>query len=244
MKAFQITALYIFLTLSGFGQTETIKTTFVKGGISQINESANFGLVFKGVEAGVGMNREYYSERGLLTYSNELTANLLFSHNISGICLYLKPVDLAYRFKLPFAENLFAGPSLKLEYNYQLYPDLQAGFDYWFSNINAGAGICYKTIIKQSTFQFLLNTSLLGFTSRQPEVRNPYFYNLGFKHAIKHLHQNADFGWFNTFNTTDFEIKWKPTETCKNSFGYRLSYSAYYSEPKFTKIDQSVVIYF
>lgn len=244
MKTFQFITLFIFFTLVGFGQTKTLKTTFIKGGFSQIKESANFGLVFKGCEAGVGMNREFYSEQGLLTYSNELTVNILFSHEIPGICFYLKPVDLAYRFKLPLADNFYFGPSLKLEYNYQLFPDLQSGFDYWFSNINAGAGICYNTKINHSEFQFLLNTSLAGFTSRQLVVRNPYFYDLGFTHAIKHLHQQASFGWINTFNVTDFEIKWKPSPTKKISYGYRFSYSAYFAEPEFTKIDQSLIIYF
>jgi hypothetical protein len=85
-----------------------------------------------------------------------------------------------------------------------------------------------------------MNSSVAGFISRQEAYRDPYFYDIGFKYAIKHLHQDLYLGSFDDFNVTCLEILYKPDNNQRFTFGYFLKYSGFYNEPRITILNQGV----
>ncbi len=235
--------LQLILLFNLSAQNNQEKTVSILAGTEQIKESANFGFVFRGGSVGVGFDRIYHLDERLITYSNEMDINALFSHQIFGLNIYLKPVELAYLFNLS-EKKLYLGPSIKAEYRYQIYPDLQSGFDYWFTDFSLGCKAIYKFNLQQSQFKIKLNTSLLGLTSRQPAYRNPYFYDLGFGYAISHLHENLSFSTPWKYNTSDMEIKWKPKPDSRVTYGYKIRYAGYFEAPQINMITQSLVLTF
>ena len=234
----------LLIPILGSAQDKTFtRNTFLTAGNNQINEGANFGLIFKGPGLNYGMVWKSANEKRYITYEYELGVGILFSRQIPALGFYLKPIDLAYMYRMPFAnENLYLGPIVKLEYNYDLYPDLQAGFDYWFTNLNLGIGAMYNFNFKKSSFRITMNSSIAGFISRQEAYRDPYFYDIGFNYAIKHLHQDLVFGSFSDFNVSNLEILCKANVNSRFTFGYFLKYYGFYKDPQITILNQGVKI--
>ncbi len=245
IKKCKLAILFWFIYL--FSSAQVIlkeRNSFLSAGYSQDRESANFGLVFRGPDINYGMAWLVQNEKRILDYKYELGTGVLFAKDIPGLGFYLKPVDLACLFKFPLdVKNLYFGPSVQIEYNYFLYPDLQSAFDYWFSNYSLGARIHYDLSYKKSSFRINLNTSLLGFVSRQPAYREPYYYDIGFSHAIDHLNNDLTPGSWNMYNTTRLEIlcKLKPGSRC--AFGYEFKYTGYSRSPEITMITQNVTLF-
>lgn len=240
MKKFKLTLILLLVFTTCQAQEKLLtRNSFLTAGLSQVNEDANFGLVFSGPAINYGMTWKSLNEKRLIEYEYELGARILFSREIPALGFYLKPVDLNYLFKFQDKE-LYIGPQLQLEYNYNLYPDLQAGFDYWFTNLSLGINARYSFNYKESSFIVMLNSSLAGFTSRQAAYRNPYFYDIGFNHAIRHLNQNLSFGSVNDFNTTNLEIFWKRRVESRLTFGYCLNYYGYFEKPEITILNHGI----
>lgn len=243
MKALKLTLLLSFFHSFLFSQTNEVnRNSFLSTGLIQIKEGANFGLVFKGPEINYGMTWYFVNDARLITYEYELGLETPFTKGIPALGAYLKPVDIAYMFKLP--GSLYTGPSLKFEYQYNLYPDLQSAFDYWFTNFSFGVNTQYDFKYKKSSFRVKLNSSLLGFVSRQPDYRGPYFYDIGFAFAIRHLHQDLRFETVNNYSTSNLEIQWKPKPGYDITFGYELSYSRYSRSPEITLVNHSLKLIF
>ena len=95
-----------------------IRNSFLTTGFNQINEDENFGLVFRGPGFNYGMSRNSLNEKRYIAFEYEVGVGLLFSREIPGLGFYLKPIDLAYMFKMPLAgKSFYLGPLIKLEYN-------------------------------------------------------------------------------------------------------------------------------
>jgi len=246
MKAFIISLLLIMAFLNSSGEGNTVcRYSFFSTGFTQVKEAANFGLVFNGPAINYAMRWDRRNDKRMITYAYELGAGIPFSKNIPALDIYLKPIDVAYMFRFPgLHSRLYLGPDLKFEYNYTLYPQLQSGFDYWFTNFSLGLKAYYAFNHQNSTFQIELRTSLAGFLSRQPDYRDPYFFDIGFKYAVRDLHQNLVFGSFEKYNTTDLEILWKPVSASRFTFGYEFRYAGYYQAPEFKKVSHSIKILF
>jgi hypothetical protein len=242
MKELKLIIFLLLIFTLGSAQDRTFKrNSFYTSGYNQIREGANFGLVFRGPGFNYGMEWNSVSEKRYLTYEYELGVGILFAREIPALGFYLKPVDFTYMYKMPLScQSLYLGPILKLEYNYNLYPDLQSGFDYWFTDLNLGFGALYDFNYRKSSFRIKLNSSVAGFISRQEASRNPHFYDLGFKYAVNHLHQELYFGSFNDFNVSCLEILFKPEINSRFTFGYYLKYSGFYHDPKITILNQGV----
>lgn len=246
MKSAAISILFLVLFLPGSGQENAnTRYSFFSTGFSQVKEAANFGLVFNGPVINYGMEWNLINEKRMITYGYELGVGIPFSKNIPALDFYLKPVDMAYMFIFPGVNNRFyIGPALKFEYIYDFYPQLQSGFGYWFTNFSLGLKAQYTFNYQSSAFQIALSSSLAGFISRQPDYRDPYFYDIGFKFAVRDLHQNMVFGSFEKYNTTDLEILWKPASASRFTFGYEFRYSGYSDAPEFKKVSHSIKILF
>ncbi len=242
MKTLRLSLLFLMIFEISHAQENPVnRSSFFTAGVLQIKESANFGLVFTGPAVNYGLNREFLKDNRLITYENKFGLGILFSRGIPSLAFYLKPVDLGYLFKVYSGTgNLYIGPSLKLVYDYELYPDLQAGFDYWFTDLSLGLNALYNFSCNNSIFRITVNSSFAGFVSRQPEYRDPYYYDLGFKYAVKHLHQDMEFGSFSRYHSTDLEILWKHKKDSRLALGYVLEYSGYFKAPDFVIINQSI----
>jgi len=246
MKSATATTLLLFFVLCGFSQESTKPwKSHLSSGLFQVKEHANFGLVFKGAGFQYGIGRDFGTERGIITFGSEAGVSILFSRQIPGLGFYLKPFDVAYLFEIPLKNNrLLIGPAAMLEYNYNLYPDLQAGFDYWFTNFSAGVAARYDFRVNESDLRLSLNTSLAGFISRQPDNRGPYFYDIGFKHAVRHLHQDLTFGLAGDYNVTSIEIQWKPAPNSRLTYAYTVKYSGFYGNPEISMLNHSIKLIF
>ena len=217
------------------------KKSFFSSGLVQVKENANYGLVFRGVGLNYGINLNLYNEHKILSYENKIGLKILFSKGIPGLGVNLKPLDCRYLISLPLADNnFFLGPGIKVEYDYYLYPDLQAGFDYWFTNISLGLNALYHFNVKNTAVLLKINSSLTGLVSRQPDYRDPYFYDLGPKHAIGHLHEELKLSSVFSYNTTDLEILVKPGKDSVFRFGYFLNYAAYNNAPDFLLLNYGI----
>ena len=242
MKTTIISILFIMFFLPVSGQENVVyRNSFFSSGLSQVKEAANFGLVFTGPVINYGMTWTRKNDKRMITYGYELRVGIPFSKKIPALDIYVKPVDMAYMFRFQGLKNmLYIGPTFKSEYNYTFYPQLQSGFDYWFTSFSLGLKFHYAFNFRKSTFQTVLSSSLAGFISRQPEYRDPYFYDIGFRYAVRDLHQNLVLRSLDKYNTADFEMLWKSDPKSRFTFGYELHYSGYYPAPEYKKISHSI----
>lgn len=244
MKTSIISLLFLLLFFNCIGQANDIyRNSFFSPGFEQVKEGANFGLVFNGPAMNYGMNWDIKNDKRIINFGYELGVGILFSKNIPAIGIYLKPAEFSYMFKFPGSNSrLFIGPSLKFEYNYYLYPQLQSGFDYWFTDFSFGVNAQCDFKFRSSSFQIMANSSLMGFISRQPDYRDPYFFDLGFKYAVRDLHHDLTFASLDKYNTTKLGILWKPELDSIFTFGYVFNYSGYYQAPGIKMVSHSIKI--
>lgn len=239
MKTIFSSLVCLLLALSLHGQQKQAeRTTLLSAAFLQFSEGANFGLVFSGPGLTYGLNWDCATDKRLVSYHFNLGFGALFSKGILGARFYLKPADLSYLLRIN--DRLSAGPVLKWEYNYNVYPDLQSGFDYWFTNISLGLGARYDLSLGDAGLRLGLHSSLAGLTSRQEAYRDPYFYDLGLGHALRHLHQDLAFGSFGSFLVGGFEALWTPSPGARHSFGYAMDYYGYFKSPGLTVLNHSV----
>jgi hypothetical protein len=239
---FSLTFLLLAFTCPGQDASFS-RNVFFSTGLEQVKEGANLGLVFNGPSFNYGANRISISSKRAISFSYELGVATLFSKRIPALGVYLKPAEFTYMFNIPVAgSKLFIGPSVKFEYNYFLYPQLQSGFDYWLTDFSCGINALYDFTYKSSAFRIYVNSSVLGFVSRQPANRDPYFFDVGFKPAIQHLHQDLTFASFEKYNTASFEVLWKPAYKSGFTIGYVFDYSGYHDAPDFKMISHSIKV--
>ena len=97
-------------------------------GFFQVKDGKNYGLVFNG-----GMLNTSYMLRGhhgnhLYDYRVDFGFGPSFAKGIAGINFKLNPVNIDYLFRLAGNSSfkLYLGPYLGLNYQFQLYPELQS----------------------------------------------------------------------------------------------------------------------
>lgn len=208
----------------------------------QIKESLNLGLVFTGPQIVYAHSWGQANAETSWVLTSEIGAGVVFSRGIMGANIHLMPARWQYKWKV--APALFVGTVLAAEYNYQLYPDLQSGFSYWFSCWSAGVAVEYQFQAFDNDWRIAGTTSLLGLTSRPPEARNPYFFDLGFAEAVRYLHQNITFGSVNQFTRTSIELMWKPRTTTNIGISYTADVDVYFLAPRWTTLRQGIKVTF
>lgn len=211
----------------------------------QIKESQNGGHVFTGSQLQYAHEWTWESSETVSTLKSQIGAGAVFSRGILGVNFHLMPAEWLYKWNV--APSLFIGTVLAADYNYQLYPELQSGVSYWFSQFSAGLAAEYRFQALENNWRVMGTTSLLGLTSRPPEVRSPYFFDLGFGEALRYLHQNIGFGSVNQFSRTRFEVQWQANNTGNNE-PIRLSYTfdidAYFYLPQWIALRHGLTLTF
>jgi hypothetical protein len=238
LKTISILSGILLIISAAFAQPATTHEHKISVNYLQIKESLNYGLVFKGP----GLNYEYLKrweyDKNQLTYTGRFGFSYLETRDIAAANINLVPVNLNYLFKPKPEKEFFIGPTLLVDYNYELYPDLQSGYSFWFTHMSVGVKMLYKFNLQSNLFQVELGTTLFGITSRAKQWEDPYYYDLSFGDVIKYLHQDMQFGSFGQYNHSELEIRYKPNAGSRWALAYNFQYYGYFDEPRLDMINQ------
>jgi hypothetical protein len=243
------TTILLFSTLlimlkSTAGKNEMISNSYLVTGYKQVKESANFGLVFNGANLNYGHYWAKSVNNRIISIENEIGVSIPFSKGIPALDVYLKPVEASFLFCTNGKNSFGGGPLIKFEYNYTLYPQLQSAFDYWFTNFSLGINSTYNFTVAEQPLNAKLKVTLLGFTSRQPDYRNPYFYDIGIKYAVIHSNSGFEFSAPNKYSVCNFELTWKPKSATRITWTYCFNYSGYFVAPEISMVNHNIKLTF
>lgn len=222
-------------TLKELKHTISLKTQF-----SQIKDQINYGLVFSGLNLGGSYSLEKATQNYLFIYTPEINSGINFNKGI-GLAFSFTPVDLFIGRNLSIKKSrpFVFGAYTSVDYNWQLYPELQSGHMNWFTTIEFGPQIIFYLPIKKRDFKIMISNSLAGFTSRPQQETESYFYSLRFSDFVSNAHSNFQFGTYNIFNHTNIVVELLPDQK-SFSMAYEFEYFGYFKAPKLSYINHSL----
>jgi hypothetical protein len=216
----------------------TFKTQFI-----QIQDDFTYGLVFEGINLMAGYEFIRESEKHAFTYSPEIGFGGIFNKG-AGFAWRFKPVDVFYGFRIASQSNNkgfnHIGAYFAADYQWQQYPELQGGHLYWFTALELGPRISYSLPLKSKEIHITFSTSLAGFTSRPEPSTETYFYSFGLSEFVSSAHRNMQFGSFNLFNRTRFDIELAKMKAGRFSLTYGFEYFGYHQEPRLNFMNHSL----
>jgi hypothetical protein len=233
---------FFLLTPLARSQESNIQTHTICLNYQQIKEQMNYGLVFKGPGIGYAFSDQYHNKNRILAYEGRILLSVVMTRDILAPSFDVVPLKLDYLFKTGSEGKVCVGPYLVTEYNYQLYPDLQSGYSFWFTHYSLGAAVSGWFPVKKSRMDLTLHTTVCGLTSRQTEIEDPYFFDLSFGYAMKYVHQDFQFGSWDRYYETEVEIKWTPGESSRLAYAYSLEILSYAKVPTLTLINNTIKI--
>lgn len=226
----------LFLCFSTQIQSQTSKSRgqYLVLNFSQIRENINYGFVFSGPQLKYGRTWQWKKKSVQYALESQLGIAVL-SEKGPGYDFHLSPVQFDYLIKLN--HQLWIGPCLLSDYNYEFYPDLQVGHDFWFTHFSAGVSLAFQKAFTKRLFSLKCKSALFGFTSRTPDDFDALFFNLGVKYAINDLHKNMQFTPVNRYRILHFEASFKPLKAQKIDVSYLMDYMAYRANPLWTRLN-------
>jgi len=224
-------------------QTRTIENS-ISMNYLQINEEMNYGLMFKGPGLVYDLSAGWENNNRILDYSFRFGFTYMETKKVAAGNINLVPAKLTYLFKTSDATSFYIGPQLIVDYNYELYPDLQSGYSFWFTHMSLGISSEYKFNLNQNLFKLKLESTLFGFTSRQEVYEDPYFFDLSLAYIVQYVNQDLTFGSLNNYNHTEIELRWQSKPESKVAFAYNFQYYGYFKEPELTMVNQALKIIF
>jgi len=220
------------------------RSGFVSAGILQLKETANCGVVFGAPSLGYGrqITREHATWTSM--YEFDLGLSTPMTRDILGVNFHLKPVDYFLGLNLPLgALELKLGPSFRLEYNAQYYPDLQSGYDFWLTEISIGLTAMATINTGNLVVDFKVRNSVTGLTCRNEIENDPYFLDLNFFEVLKDVHQNGRAFSPGNYNSTNLEVRIKRNESSRVSLAFCADYAVYRTNPGISLLNQTVRLY-
>ena len=248
LKIFKIIFLWIVIfSNTTLAQDSSIQKTHrlnFQTQFFQIKEAANYGLVFNGLNLAFGYDFVKKGNHRLMSYSAELAFGVDFRHGI-GLNWHFKPVDLFYGYEITVdsKKELYLGPYLATNYQWQLYPELQSGHMFWFTFIDIGPKVIYDTTIGEKKFRITFSNSIAGLASRPIPATETTFYTLKFSDFLSNAHRNLKFGSFDLLNHSHLEIEWLNLNKKELSLGYAFEYFGYYNNPKLNYLTHSFILH-
>jgi hypothetical protein len=241
MKKILLSASLVFLSATfAWPQGTRTHNHILNINYIQLKEEMNYGLVFRGPGFSYTYNIRWSHDRSLVDYEALLGFSYIQTRKVPAGILHIVPAKLSYLYKGAHMSNLAAGPFLVADYNYHFYPDLQSGQSFWLTHFSIGGMLHYDLNINRQLFSFSLRTSLFGFTSRQPEYHEPYFWDISTGDILKYFHQDLTFGSWNGYNFSELEIRWRPSSNSRFLLAYEIDYTGYFRAPKLTVLNQSL----
>jgi hypothetical protein len=237
---FQVLLINLIL---GFGlpaNSQSVHSISFKPQYFQIKESFNYGLVHDGLNLGVEYTLTKRTENIMFSYSPEFSFGINYAQGV-GMAWYLQPVDIFYGWKIG-KHNLFIGPYFSMNYQWQLYPELQSGHLYWYSSFELGPQLMLDVFIGQTKLNIMFSNVFLGWVSRpEPQPTNEvYFYSLAASDWIGNAHQDLTFGFNNLFNNTILKIELDSDRKVK--WGYEFNYFGYFEDPKVQYMSHAITM--
>jgi hypothetical protein len=221
------------------------RNTFISPGYLQIKESLNYGLVFRGPALDAGMNWMFPHRSNIWLYEFRLMLGIPFAKDIAGMNMSIKPLEMAYDWKLPVHKlDLKVGPALKMEYNYQVYPDLQSGYYFWLTQYNAGISLFASLNTTTGVYRLRAFNNLVGFVSRGENWEDPYFFSDKFSDVFRDLHSDFEFVSPGTFNNTVLEVRYQRSSYSRLAYSYVFDYYVYSGNPSIKFLNQSLRLTF
>jgi len=240
--------LFFFLVLishTGFTQELANKTHSldISAHFQQFKDQFNYGLVFSGGGLAVRYKYSLQKEKSIFEYTSQDGFGIN-SGKGAALNIQTTPVDLYYGYELTKgnAVSLKLGGYISVNYNWQLYPQLQSGHMFWFSSFELGPRLHFTGQVKNGFLTASFSNTAAGMASRPIPETETYFYSLKYKDFIKNAHNNLKFGSGNLFNRIQFEISWKKNPDKKKIFAYRFEYFEYNKDPKVRFLIHSLML--
>lgn len=203
-------------------------------GFIQFKESLNFGMVFNGPSVKYWRNWQHSDAIHKVSIETGGGLAIVTTKGIPGITASIQPLRADYLF-IDNETGWKTGPIFTSDLDYQLYPDLQSGFSYWYTRYSLGFAIEKEFSLKGQQLLVTFNNSLFGLISRPPAERNPHYYDLGVGHALRYQHQDLKFKTIGDYNDGDLMIQWQIPGKNRIMIAYHLNYAIYSESPE-TKI--------
>ncbi|MFY0644675.1 MAG: hypothetical protein JXR19_09450 [Bacteroidia bacterium] len=226
MRFNALTIAVILGLISGkVSASDSLKTRsiYINPEFHQIKEAANYGLVNQGLNIDFGFKQIQKNSNYLKAFNSELAFGINYAKGL-GMNWTLTPVDLHFAKKIESLKG-FLGAYTSFNYHFQLYPELQSGHLFWFTNHEMGLRYSTTLHIKDKPYSVQVSSSLLGFTSR-PKLsleHETLFYDLSFKNIVKSQHSNLKLGLPHKFSHLNLEIQ-QIKEEKKWTLGYEADF--------------------
>ncbi|MEO1261746.1 MAG: hypothetical protein AAFZ15_23280 [Bacteroidota bacterium] len=245
MNFFLSLFLLIFIWVNSFAQNRTYEGSFLSINVSylELKDEFNHGLVFRGPDIGLEYGIQRLDGKKYFEYVAVLGAGGKTTAGTWGFRWLLSPLNVHYSWKIKDGENfnLFIGPSARVNYNIQNYPELHTGPIIWMGNYDVGVQLSSFISIKKKLVELKLNTNAIGWQSRPEQERNPYYYSAGFGENFSDLHKNLELGGVDKFNQTTFEARlFLDKKNKARSISYLFFYTGYYDRPEFTEVFHAI----
>jgi hypothetical protein len=243
-------SILLILFVLGVGQalaqsSEQASTHHLGFGLQyhQIKESANYGLVNQGLNLSLNYDYQNLNNNRLFSYNPLIAFGPNYRYGL-GLNWHFKFVDFYYGFRICNKDNraLYLGPYASINYLLQMYPEMQSGNIFWFTTMEVGPKLQWFLKFGERTVTVKASTSVAGYTSRPEESTEKYFYSQKISDIISNSHSDLQFGSFNSFNHTYFEVNYANPVKNKLSLGYAFEYFGYYNTPTFTYLTHSILL--
>lgn len=231
--------LFLFFGFSTLINSQTVKSReqyFILNS-SQIRESMNYGFVFSGPQLQYGRNWQWNRKSVLYGLESQLGIAVL-SKKGSCFDFHLSPVNIDCLMNIN--DQIWLGPCLISDYNYEFYPDLQAGHDFWFSHYSAGISFIFRKTFHNRLLSVKFKSALVGVTSRTPDDFDALFFDIGFKYAMKDLHKNMQYTSVNRYRVFRFEAAFIPLNAQRINLSCLIDYMQYQSIPAWTRLNYGI----
>jgi hypothetical protein len=239
-----ILVLLFFFIGKGYPQQTKVAEKRLSVDYMQIDESLNYGLVFSGPGIGFEYSKQWENPNRIIAYSAGLGFNFVQTRKIAAANLHISPLKFSWLYKFPGKGTFAIGPYFIADYNYQVYPDLQSGYSFWFTHLSIGGALQYSFRIKQEAFKISAETSLFGITSRSEKYEDPYFYDLDVGYVLRSVNSDFKFLGDNKYDNSKIELKWQHKPGSRLAFAYSYVSYNYVKEPKFAIVNHRLSIIF
>jgi hypothetical protein len=211
----------------------------------QIKESENYGLVYSGPQIRLSYRNSWEINMKDLVYEGSAGFAYLRSRGTSGLNIHVKVLDLHYNiYERERDVSFFAGPWIKMEYNYQLYPELQSGYSFHFTNYTFGFSVSSTWQTDDFHLTLRWKNSLAGLISRTETGRDPYFFDLSFGDYLRDQHKAFKGGSFNLYNNSMVELHYVDPQHPRIAYAYSFQYFVYSDFPELKSLSHGFTVYF
>lgn len=220
-----VLAITAFLFFSNRVYSQDKNSIAVSTGFLQIKDDFNQGMVYNGPMINVQYQRLWDFSVVELQYKPKIALGVPFNRGMIAININFVPIDFSCLKSVYKSEQhlVKVGLNFTTNYSYQSYPDFQNARLFWFGEIGFSPIIEYKYKWGNRAVGVNLQNSLFGFVSRTKEY-NPYFYSFQFSDFFISPHSNMQFGSFDKYNHTNFQIEFIPNTIKANYFIFGIEY--------------------